>query len=173
MATETCYPIPEIPLEETPHGKAPVVVDEFGCLASLVMVNPDDYPALEIALSDDEVQLRDGSAEHPIELPHLQKQVGGSFTKMMIQDASGKWFVFIPPVGCVNQRLIITNGSFMFVDDVLPSILESELCPVASCDEYDYLIGAKLVYITCQNGGSKQYLKWCLVPRVLCPECPA
>ena len=152
-------------LSETSNGKAPVVTDEFGCIAQLVLLDASAYPAIEQAISDDSVQLRNGSAKWPIELPHLQKQVGGKFVKMMVQDVNGKWYVFTAPNECVNQRLIISNGSFSFVEDVIPNLLTTEMCPVSLSSDFDYIVGLKSETITCPSGLVRQYYKWVLVPK--------
>jgi hypothetical protein len=153
------------PLVETANGKAPIVTDEFGCLAQLILLDASTYPAIEQAISDSSVQLRNGSAKYPVELPHLQKQVGGSFDKMIIQDASGKWYAFLPSVSCVNQRLIISNGSFTFVDDTLPNLITSELCPAFLDEDFDYFVAVKSVTLTCPDGTHRDYFKWVLVPK--------
>ena len=159
--------LPCDPLVQTNNGKAPVVTDEFGCVAQLVLLDPSTYPAIEQAMSDSSVQLRNGSAKLPIELPHLQKQVGGSFVRMMVQNVSGQWFAFTAPTGCVNQRLIISNGSFKFVDDVLPNLMTTEMCPVSLADDFDFIVGVKTTTVTCPDGTTKQYYKWVLVPKSL------
>jgi hypothetical protein len=161
MSTEP----PCVPLIEVHEGKAPVVADEFGCIAQLILLDASTYPAIEQAMSDSSVQLRNGSAKYPIELPHLQRQVGGSFARMMIQDAEGRWYIFIPPVKCVDQRLIISNGSFSFVDDVLPSLVSSEMCPVSQFADFDYLVGLKSTVVECPDGTIQHYYKWVLVPK--------
>ena len=174
MATESCDDIclddmACIPPSSTHLGKAPMVLDEFGCIAQLVMLNEADYPAIEQAISDSRVELRNGSAKYPIALPHLQKQVGGSFKRMMVQDASGKWYAFTAAVGCVNKRLIIVNGTFTFVDDILPEFLEMDICQISSSSEFEFFVGANTVSIECPDGTTKQYLKWVLVPKNLVP----
>lgn len=162
------------PLTTTNQGKALVVTDEDNCQRELVQSDGGAYPAIAVAVSDGKVVLRDGSEVQPINLPHLQVQTGGAFTKMLIQDESGNWFAYTPSVGCVDKRLVVRDGSFEFVDDTLPSLVTTDLCEITDCEGYDFLLGVKEVSIACGEGEDNQtYLQIVLVPKDLCPTCEA
>jgi hypothetical protein len=164
---------PELPcdeLDQTPFGRALVVTDDENCQRELIQESEDNYPALAIVHSDNRTSLADGSSEFPIPLPHLQTQVGGTFTKLMIQDASGVWYVFTPPETCITQRMLIVDGAFTFEDDVLPQLLNADFCEIDSCDQFDYLLGLKEITISC-DGEDVTYLKPVKIPKNLCPTC--
>lgn len=157
-------------LAQTDSGKALVVTDEENCLKELVQTEGGLYPAIPIAVSDDKVVLKDGSENQPIQLPHIQEQVGGSFQKLMVQDEAGVWYVFEPIVDCIDLKLVIKDGAFSFERDTLPSILSANFCEINECSEYDFLIGVKQVTLTC-DGEDVTFLKLVKVPKTLCPTC--
>jgi hypothetical protein len=158
------------PLDETEEGKALVVTDEENCLKELVQSEGGAYPAIPVALSDTEVVLRDGSVNQPFQLPHLQVQTGGAFQRLMIQDSNGVWYAYEPSTWCVDRKLVVRDGSFELVDDVIPQVATADLCEVSACDDYDYLIGVKEIELTCDDEPTT-YLQLVLVPKDLCPSC--
>jgi hypothetical protein len=157
-------------LPQITTGKALVVTDDENCIKELIQPEGASYPALAIALSDNKAVLRDGSVNQPIQLPHLQTQTGGSFQKMMIQDAAGVWYVYEPNEDCIDLKLIVRDGAFDLVRDTLPQILDANFCEINECSEYDFLIGAKQVTLTC-DGEDVVFLKLVKVPKTLCPIC--
>lgn len=163
-------PIECVELPAIAEGLALVVTDDEFCQNELVQDDSENYPAIPISQSDDEQYLSDGSAAFPFPLPNLQVQTGGSFTKMMIQDSSGTWFVYVPPTSCVNQRMLIVDGAFTFEDDVLPELLLADICEITACDEYDWLLGIKEVTIPCEPD-DLTYFQLVKVPKTLCPTC--
>jgi hypothetical protein len=158
------------PLDTTETGKALVVTDDEECLKALVQSEDGLYPALAVAQSDGKVVLRDGSENQPIQLPHLQVQTGGAFQKLMVQDASGVWYAYDPGVWCVDKKLVVRDGAFEFVDDVVPQLVTADICEASACSEYDFLVGLKEVTLVC-DGEDTTYLQMVLVPKDLCPIC--
>lgn len=157
-------------LTTTSLGKGIVVADDENCLKELVQSDGGQYPAIPVAISDDSVALRDGSSSQPIQLPHLQRQWGGAFSNIMVQDGDGIWFAYTPDSYCLDQKLIVRDGQFVIVPDTLPTLLASDICEINACDQYDFLLGVKEVVIVC-DGEDVTYLKVVKVPKALCPTC--
>lgn len=157
-------------LTTTEEGKALVVLDDENCFKELVQPEGEEYPAIAIALASNKVVLRNGSQSQPIVLPHLQTFSGVSFDRMMVQDSSGEWYAFEPSDYCIDQKLVVRDGAFVLVPDTLPVHIESSVCEVDACDEYDFLIGLEEVTLEC-DGEEQTFLKLVKVPKSLAPEC--
>lgn len=136
------------PIDETSGGKALVVVDQENCFKQLIP--PDDMEGAGLAcqISPNKVELRDGSEKYPIPIPHLQTQVGGSISHLVFMDG-GNLKSFQPDVqNAIEHKLIFQAGQFRFVPDCLPGIACNDLCPITSCDDFDYVLGLRATTIT-------------------------
>lgn len=160
------------PLPATESGKTLVVVGEDNCLKQLIAHESiAGNPAIPIQLTDGKVELRDGSAEFPIELPNIKTQTGGSVSKILYRDASGAIVNWVPETGsCLDHKLIFRDGSLTFVPDCLPPILCADICAVTSCSEFDYLLGLREAEINCGDE-TIPVLVLVKVPRNLAPSC--
>jgi hypothetical protein len=160
------------PLDETIVGKNLIVTDEDNCPAALVAGPGCTYPATVQVHSPDHSSIVDGSEDFPFSLPNIQKQIGGSFSQMMIKNASGEWCLFEAPEDCMALRLVVIDGTFTLERDFLPAVLLSEICEVSACSEFDFLIGAVEDTIECEEG-TVDILTFVKVPKSLCPVCGA
>jgi len=157
------------PLDSTAFGRAFVVTDEENCSKELIQSDGGNYPALAVALSSERAELRDGSVNQPIELPHLQSVTGSVFQRMMVMDSSGRWHVFTPGEFCVDRKMIVRNQQFMLVPDTLPPYIEADICEVDTCDDVDYIIGLREVDLSeCLEG---EFFEMVKIPKSLCPTC--
>lgn len=157
------------PLNTTALGRAFVVTDEENCSKELVQEVGGNYPAIAVAISDDKALLRDGSANQPIQLPHLQSLTGSVFQRLMVMDSAGRWHVFTPGEFCVDRKMIVRNEQFMLVPDTLPAIIDADICEVEACDDVDYIIGLRAVDVSeCLDGDYYEMVK---IPKELCPTC--
>ena len=68
------------------------------------------------------------------------------------------------------KKLVVIDGEFTFEDDVLPEILLADICEIASCDDYDYLLGLKEITILCEPDDITA-LQLVKIPKSLCPTC--
>jgi hypothetical protein len=157
------------PLATTSLGKAFVVTDYENCPKELTQTDGGNYPSIVMVLSPDEVLLRDGSSSQPIQLPHLQQQILSSFNRIVIIDGGGTLKAGTPTAYCVQRKLIADAGNFHLVPDILPEIIEGEICEVDSCDDIDYIIGLKEIDLSsCLVGEFFELVK---IPKSLCPTC--
>jgi hypothetical protein len=157
------------PLSTTSLGKAFVVTDYENCVKELTQTDGGNYPAIVMVLSPDEVLLRDGSTSQPIQLPFLQQQLLGSFNRIAIIDGGGNLKAGTPTAYCVQRKVVAIGGNFFLTPDILPEVIEGEICEVDSCDEVDYIIGLKAIDLSeCLAGDFFELVK---IPKSLCPTC--
>lgn len=149
-----------------------LAVGEDGC--SVILKRPDDMaPGQGIVqyTESGRVEIRDGSQDYPIILKNLEKQIGGAIESIIIRDGSGKLKAFYPETNdCIDYKLISRDGLMSLVPDTLPSILEQDVCEVASCDEFDYFLGLREQEVSC-DGSTITFLKLVKVPKTVAITC--
>lgn len=156
-------------LSQTTSGRAFVVTNDENCLTELTQSVGGLYPALCISVNDGETILRDGSSSQPIELPHILNQLTTTFQKILAMDGSGRWYAITPTTYCVDRKLIARDGNFVLEPDVLPTVIDADICEVDSCADVDYIIGLRAIDLSdCLEG---EYYEMVKLPKSLCPTC--
>lgn len=156
-------------------GRAIVVTDSENCLSELIQPpgSGQTYPAIPVAMNSGRVELRSGSVNDPIQLPYLQEQGGGGFTKIVTHDSTGSLAAFESFNYCIDLKLVIRNGQFEFVEDTLPEIFDSNICTTNSLEQIEYILGAKEINTVC-SGVERTFYQVFLIPKdmiVVQPSC--
>lgn len=158
-------------LTTTSNGKALVVTNDENCLTELVQEDGGLYPALAISLTDGNTVLRDGSSNQPIELPNLLNYIAYTFEKILAMDSSGRWHAITPSESCIDKKLLVRNGVFVIEPDILPSVIDANICETTDCESVDYLVGLREIDLSdCVEG---EYFELVKIPKALWPVCQA
>lgn len=124
-------------------------------------------PSIPVQVSADSVELRDGSYASPIQLPQMQRIVGGSFSSLMIMLSDGTIKRFSPNELCGRNKLIFENGKFSLEEDTIPDLISTDICE-GGCDDVDYVVGAIRVPQGCPDGTTRDVIQLKLIPRCCC-----
>lgn len=131
------------------------------------MVPQCNTPSIPFQISGETVELRDGSYSSPIQLPHLQRIVSGSFSSILIMLSDGTMKRFSPNDICGRSKLIFENGKFSLVKDTIPDLISTEICE-GGCNDVDYVVGAIKVPQVCPDGTTMEVIQLKLIPRCCC-----
>jgi len=118
--------------------------------------------AIPIQLTENTVELRDGSIGSPIVLQKLQKSNAASVGELMIRLPDGTLAAWDVSAFIGKKKLILQNGSLVFTDDYSSDFFSGAIC-AANCSEIDALLGVKQVITTCPGEPDKIMYQVCRV----------
>lgn len=156
------------PLAYINKGKKLVVVGQDNC-QKVLKAEGCCFPAIPIQLTENQVALADGSADHPIQLPCLQKATGRTVPTLIFQQADGTITKWEAPQECGSFKLSIRNGMFVIEEDTIPHIIPSDICRT-NCDNIDFLLGVKMTTIACPGQTTKTVMQLMAVPKYACED---
>jgi hypothetical protein len=129
-------------------------------------------PSIPVQLTDELVELRDGSSEFPIKLPAMQKHVGESLPKLLGMLPDGTVVAWDFGYFSGRKKFILEAGQIKMTGDYASDLFDQPMC-TANCDEIVGAIGYKVITETCIGQPSKEVYQLCRIPACCCPESEA
>lgn len=148
-------------------GVAVYLKGDSTCTHRLRRASTIKSPGLIAQLTEHEVKVVDGSADHPLSLPALEKSNSPSTRKVLIQDAAGRVRAWDMGSFSGPKKMTVRDGSLVVVDDFLTDLFEGGICE-ATCDGVSNALGVKLVTHSCP--GQEDKIRWqlCRIPKCCC-----
>ena len=76
-----------------------------------------------------------------------------------------------PSTSCIDKKLLVRNGVFVIEPDILPSVIDANICETTDCESVDYLVGLREIDLSdCVEG---EYFELVKIPKALWPVCQA
>lgn len=116
------------------------------------LVAPDDlqYGGIPVQVSENEIELKDGSPSHPIALPGMQTNGTLSAPILLTQLSDGTFQAWKASLMSGKKKLVAYDGSFQFEEDVHGDLFTDKMCS-ARCVELDGIIGYRDVVVRCEG----------------------
>lgn len=116
------------------------------------LVPPDDvqYGAIPFQVSENEIELRDGSQSHPISLPGIQANANLSAATLLTQMPDGTFQAWKASLLSGKKKLVAYDGSFILEEDVHGDLFTDQMCS-ANCADLDGVIGYRDVTVRCEG----------------------
>ena len=118
--------------------------------------------SIPVQLTENTVELRDGSLDLPIVLQNLQKSNTPTVGEIMIRLPDGTLAAWDVSAFIGKKKLILQNGSLVFTDDYSSDFFSGAICE-ANCAEIDALLGVKRVVTSCPGEPDKIMYQICRV----------
>lgn len=154
---------------------ASIAVYEKGsdCTVRLTRNRAIKNPSIPIQLTENNVELRDGSSEFPIKLPGLEVSNLSTMAGLIGVMPDGKlvWWKFGNFDG--KKKLAVKNGVLTIEEDYGSDVIAATICAEDSCNALDGLIGYKTIVNRCQGEPDRVMTQLCLAPKCCCPTSEA
>lgn len=123
--------------------------------------------AIPIQLTENQVELRDGSDEHPIKLPNLKKISTEGVPGIVVLLADGQLAYWDISSFASQMKLVTENGTAKFVDDVSSDMFSGTLCE-SDCDGADAAVGVRTIQRNCPGKPPKTMFQLVRIPKCCC-----
>jgi hypothetical protein len=123
--------------------------------------------AIPVQLTENTVELRDGSDLHPILLPNLKKVTSEGVPSILVMLADGQIAAWNISAFAGEKKLVTKNGQAMFVDDYSSDLFSGEICE-GQCDEVDASIGVRVITHNCPGKPPKTMYQMIRIPKCCC-----
>jgi hypothetical protein len=123
--------------------------------------------AIPVQLTENQVELRDGSDAHPILLPNLKRITTEGVPRIVIMLADGQLAYWDISAFAGEKRLVTENGLAKFVDDYSSDLFSGEICE-AECDGVDAALGVRVITHTCPGKPAKTMYQMVRIPKCCC-----
>jgi hypothetical protein len=123
--------------------------------------------AIPVQLTENLVELRDGSDAHPLTLPNLKGITSESVPRILIMLPDGQIAYWDMAAFAGHKRLVIENGSAKFVDDYSSDLFSGEICE-GTCDDIDAGLGVRLITHNCPGKPPKTMYQLVRTPKCCC-----
>lgn len=131
-------------------GRGLVIWLDEDCYHRLAIPDGMNNPSIPLQVSNQAVELRDGSAEKPIELPAIQKHDGYSTAALLVQSESGSIRSWRASGLTGRKKLVLLEGVFTLVEDLNTDLFADTMCS-AQCKDIHGLLGYREGFVQCDG----------------------
>lgn len=139
---------PEEVCESASNKGSYILIWFKSCWRKLTRNTAINNPSIPVQLTENTVELRDGSVNFPIRLPAIQKSNATAITALMIMTADGTIQSWDPSNQFGKKRLVLIDGAIVLVDDYSSDLFDASMCS-GGCADIDGIIGYKEIPIVC------------------------
>ena len=125
--------------------------------------------AIPIQLTENKVELRDGSVDYPITLPNLQKSNATSVGEILIRLPDGTIAAWDLGNFLGQRKLSLIDGYATFNNDYSSDLFSGEICE-ADCNGVESALGVKKIVKVCVGQPDTIMYQLCRIPVGCTPD---
>ena len=129
-------------------------------------------PSIPVQLTENNVELRDGSEAYPLRFPALQKHNTEAIPALVGILPDGTLVAWNFGYFSGRKKFVLENGTMKLVGDYLSDLFDQPVCE-ADCGEVAGALGYKVITQNCIGEPTKEVYQVCRIPSCCCEDAPA